>query len=231
MASSKCVLPLTSHDIAALHHKRIFRYRLALAVAVLVPIVGLLTYVSVMWLRSALAEDENLQWGQCMNDTNCQRWTDTEELIASTRSRFGNTTAINGVAPPGFAARSTPTNFPGINSGAMLEYVDTSHSVPSLYAVWYNSRPDMARTPIHVHPETQFTCVLHGMLMFIAEGMETKNYSKGECYYMPAMTPMVSVNVGGSPYLDIDVFRVSKGSVPWIIIEDSQLDLQFSQFS
>ena len=66
--------------------------------------------------------------------------------------------------------------------------------------------------------------------MFIAEGMKAKNYSSGQCYWMPGMTKMVSVNVGDGPYVDLDIFTVSAGSVPWIVIEPGMLWIQDTQF-
>lgn len=180
----------------------------------------------------------DLVWEECAKKLGCDPWNTTEAnlLIERTRAAFPDPDKINGVAPPGVAGRSTGS--PGqpwsdTPTHTMLEYVGRQPvevGTSTMYAVWYNSRRVMERTPIHVHPETQFTCVLNGTLMFIAEGMETKNYSSGQCYVMPGMTKMVSVNVGDSPYVDVDIFRVSAGSVPWIVIEPGALWMQTTQF-
>lgn len=180
----------------------------------------------------------NVVWEECAKKPDCDPWNTTEAnlLIERTRASIPDPDKINGVAPPGVAGMSTGS--PGQPwsekpTHTMLEYVGRQPievGTSTMYAVWYNSRRVMERTPIHVHPETQFTCVLNGTLMFIAEGMETKNYSSGQCYVMPGMTKMVSVNVGDSPYVDVDIFRVSAGSVPWIVIEPGALWMQTTQF-
>jgi hypothetical protein len=180
----------------------------------------------------------NTQWEACAKDPSCDAWDNSQAktLIARTRAAFQEPDRINGVVPPGKAAMSMGSPgapFSNKPTHTMLEYVNRQpleNGTSTLYAVWYNSRRVMERTPIHVHPETQFTCVLNGTLMFIAEGMPIRNYSNGECYVMPGMTKMVSVNVGDSAYVDLDIFRVSAGSVPWIVIEPDYYWLQTTQF-
>ncbi|EOD35569.1 hypothetical protein EMIHUDRAFT_201741 [Emiliania huxleyi CCMP1516] len=44
------------------------------------------------------------------------------------------------------------------------------------------------RTPVHMHPDPQFSCVRQGRVLDQIEGHEDKVYEPGECYLMPPNT-------------------------------------------
>ena len=79
------------------------------------------------------------------------------------------------------------------------------------------------RTPIHVHDHGGITCIISGEITDFVENHPAKTYGPGDCYYMPANTPMAAYNSGNSPTMLIDIFTLPYNAELMTIIEPSEL--------
>ena len=77
--------------------------------------------------------------------------------------------------------------------------------------VFKGTRLPGTRVAIHIHEFSGFTCVLSGEITGFVEGHEAATYGPGECYFMPANTPMTAANLAGKPAVLIDSFVVPPG--------------------
>lgn len=75
------------------------------------------------------------------------------------------------------------------------------------------------RVPIHVHQFSGLTCVISGQVTDFVEGQTEKVFGAGDCYYMPAETPMSAVNLGTKPVVLVDLFVLPDGEKPMKVIE------------
>ena len=75
------------------------------------------------------------------------------------------------------------------------------------------------RTPIHVHDHSGLTCVISGQITDFIEGKKDRIYGAGDCYFMPAGTPMSAANLGSEPVILVDIFVLPPGEAPMKVIE------------
>jgi len=75
------------------------------------------------------------------------------------------------------------------------------------------------RTPIHIHEHGGITCIISGEITDFVENHPVKTYGPGDCYYMPANTPMAAYNSGNSPTILIDIFTLPDNADLMTIIE------------
>ena len=75
------------------------------------------------------------------------------------------------------------------------------------------------RVPIHVHQFSGLTCIISGQVTDFVEGQAEKVFGAGDCYFMPAETPMSAVNLGTKSVVLVDVFVLPDGAKPMRVIE------------
>ena len=120
---------------------------------------------------------------------------------ALTRAELSPTQLINGTKPPGRVADL-------VNS---TKLIDSIRPDGMQLLVFKGTRLPGTRVAIHVHEFSGFTCVLSGQITDFVEGNKKAIYGPGECYYMPANTPMTAANLGNEPSVLIDSFVVPPG--------------------
>ena len=120
---------------------------------------------------------------------------------ALTRERGLPTNLINGIKPQGRVADL-------VNS---TKLIDAIRPDGMQLLVFKGTRLPGTRVAIHIHEFSGYTCVLSGQITGFVEGKENATYGPGECYYMPANTPMSAANLGDKPAVLIDSFVVPPG--------------------
>lgn len=120
---------------------------------------------------------------------------------ALTRERGLPTNLINGIKPQGRVADL-------VNS---TKLIDAIRPDGMQLLVFKGTRLPGTRVAIHIHEFSGYTCVLSGQITDFVEGKENATYGPGECYYMPANTPMSAANLGDKPAVLIDSFVVPPG--------------------
>jgi len=75
------------------------------------------------------------------------------------------------------------------------------------------------RVPIHIHQFSGLTCIISGQITDFVEGQTKKVFGAGDCYYMPAETPMSAVNLGAKPVVLVDIFVLPDGEKSMKVIE------------
>lgn len=75
------------------------------------------------------------------------------------------------------------------------------------------------RVPIHIHEFSGLTCVISGQITDFVEGQNDNVFGPGDCYYMPAATPMSAVNLGKDPAVLVDIFVLPVDEMPMKVIE------------
>ena len=116
---------------------------------------------------------------------------------------------INGKKPPG-AIKSL------INTKTLVDEIRPDGQ--RILAVRGTRLPG-TRVPIHVHEFSGLTCIISGQITDFVEGEEDKVFGSGDCYDMPASTPMSAVNLGKEPVVLVDVFVLPVGERPMKVIE------------
>lgn len=120
---------------------------------------------------------------------------------ALTKAELSPTKLINGMQPPGRVADL-------VNS---TKLIDSIRPDGMQLLVFKGTRLPGTRVAIHIHEHSGFTCVLSGQITDFVEGHEKATYGPGECYFMPANTPMTAANLGDEPSILIDSFVVPPG--------------------
>ena len=77
----------------------------------------------------------------------------------------------------------------------------------------------LPRVPIHIHQISGLTCIISGQITDFVEGQTKKVFGAGDCYYMPAETPMSAVNLGAKPVVLVDIFVLPDGEKSMKVIE------------
>lgn len=108
---------------------------------------------------------------------------------------------INGKKPPGTVA--------GLINGQ--ELINEIRPDGKQLLVFKGTRLPVTRVAIHVHEYSGFTCIISGIITDFVEGKIDANYGPGDCYFMPANTPMSAANLGEEPVVLIDSFVVPPG--------------------
>ena len=75
------------------------------------------------------------------------------------------------------------------------------------------------RAPIHIHEYSGMTCLFSGQLVFRSKGKPNRVFGPGDCYHMPANTPMSASNRGSEPVNLVDIFVLPIGESPAKVIE------------
>lgn len=77
--------------------------------------------------------------------------------------------------------------------------------------VFKGTRLPGTRVAIHVHEYSGFTCILSGVITDFVEGKRDATYGPGDCYFMPANTPMSAANLSEEAVVLVDSFVVPPG--------------------
>ncbi len=83
-----------------------------------------------------------------------------------------------------------------------------------------------SRVPIHVHDHSGLTCVISGQITDFIEGKKNQVFCAGDCYYMPADTPMSAANLGKEPVILVDISVLPSGEQPMRVIESGLIKQQ-----
>jgi quercetin dioxygenase-like cupin family protein len=124
-------------------------------------------------------------------------------------SRVNYLTEINGMQPPGKLMRLQDTS-------VML---DTINSEGKRLLIEKGTRKAGTRVGIHIHKYGGHTCVISGTITDFIQGVEPKQFSAGECYYMPPNIPMSAANLGETDAILIDTFILPIGEPAITILE------------
>ena len=124
-------------------------------------------------------------------------------------AEFKAVKTINGKNPPG-AIKSL------VNTKTLVDEIRPDGQ--RILAVRGTRLPG-TRVPIHVHEFSGLTCIISGHITDFVEGEEDKVFGPGDCYYMPAATPMSAVNLGKESAILIDIFVLPVGERPMKVIE------------
>ena len=76
-----------------------------------------------------------------------------------------------------------------------------------------------SRVPIHDHDHSGLTCFISGQLTDYIQGKKDQVFGAGDCYNMPADTPMSAANFGKEPVILFDIFVLPSGEQPMRVIE------------
>lgn len=117
------------------------------------------------------------------------------------RAEVKSTSTINGKRPPGRVAGL-------INTKTLID--ETRPDGMQLLALKGTRLPG-TRVAIHIHKYSGMTCILQGVITDFVEGRKDATYGPGDCYYMPANTPMSAANLSEEPVELIDSFVVPPG--------------------
>ena len=82
------------------------------------------------------------------------------------------------------------------------------------------------RVPIHIHKHSGITCIFTGIITDYMEGQVPQHFGPGDCFYMPANTPMSAANLGETPVQLVDIFVLPEDEPAMTVIESSQQSLQ-----
>ncbi len=130
---------------------------------------------------------------------------------AHSHSSESGPATVNGLAPVG-----TPSVLN--NSVTVLdEVVDGVR-----HLVYRDTRAAGTRSPIHVHPSGGTTCVISGEMTLFVEGLEPRIARAGDCYWMPADTPMYGYSSGSGAATFFDAFNLTAGQDEWIVVEPGE---------
>ena len=154
-------------------------------------------------INSSLADDPQL--GQRINRPVIKSLTCFLAAVAlipiELKAEVLPTSFINGKKPPGRVAELVDTQ----------KLVDEIRPDGMQQLVLKGTRLPGTRVAIHVHEYSGFTCIFEGLITDFVEGKKDATYGPGDCYYMPANTPMSAANLGEEPVVLIDSFVVPPG--------------------
>ena len=112
-------------------------------------------------------------------------------------------------------------SLPGIVRGLQNQEVITDQLRPdgNRVLIMKGTRLPGTRVPIHIHKHSGITCIFTGMITDFMEGQSPQQFGPGECFYMPANTPMSAANLGDEPVELIDIFVLPENEPPMTVIE------------
>ena len=139
---------------------------------------------------------------------------DTSGGSTHTHSMENEFTTVNGLAPVGTpgALKSSVTVLDEMVTGVR-------------HLVYRDTRAAGTRTPIHVHPAGGTTCLISGEMTLFVEGLEPRIARAGDCYWMPADTPMYGYASGSGDSTFFDSFNLTADQVEWIVVEPGEESL------
>ena len=118
---------------------------------------------------------------------------------------------VNGLAPVGT---------PSVLKASVTVLDEMVNGVRHL--VYRDTRAAGTRTPIHVHPSGGTTCLIYGEMTLFVEGLEPRIARAGDCYWMPADTPMYGYASGSGDSTFFDSFNLTAGQDEWTVVESGQ---------
>ena len=112
-------------------------------------------------------------------------------------------------------------SLPGIVRGLQNQEVITDQLRPdgNRVLIMKGTRLPGTRVPIHIHKHSGITCIFTGMITDFMEGQSPQQFGPGECFYMPANTPMSAANLGDEPVELIDIFVLPENEPAMSVIE------------
>lgn len=123
-------------------------------------------------------------------------------------------TTVNGLEPVG-----TPSVLK--QSTRVLD--ETADGIRHL--VYREVRAAGTRSPIHIHSSGGVTCLISGEMTLFVEGLPPSVSRAGDCYWMPANTPMYGYASGTEDATFFDSFNLDPGEETWSVIELGQEEL------
>ena len=98
-------------------------------------------------------------------------------LVERERAKFTQPNLINGLFPPNNATASTGD----YGYSERYDPASTDCCGGVTFTQGHAQRKAGERTPVHMHPDPQFSCVRQGWVLDQIEGHEDKFYEPGEC--------------------------------------------------
>lgn len=121
-------------------------------------------------------------------------------------------TTINGEASPSVVRGSQ-------NQEAIIDQVRPDGN---RVLIMKGTRMPGKRVPIHIHKNSGITCIFTGMITDYMEGQLPQHFGPGDCFYMPANTPISAANLGETPVQFVDIFVLPEDEPAMTVIEKSQ---------
>lgn len=141
-------------------------------------------------------------------------FTPSDQAVIDEMNALPLVSTINGQQLPGT---------PMLVKSSLIQ-VDAPHAGRQV-RVYQDIREPGTRSPIHVHPFGGWTCIASGQATLFAEGHDPVSAKAGECFDMPALTPMSNLNDGNVPAVLLDNFVTPPGAPIWRVIEADQQHL------
>jgi quercetin dioxygenase-like cupin family protein len=136
---------------------------------------------------------------------------DHSTMTHASDPKYDMVTTVNGLAPVGT---------PSVLQQSEKEVDETVNGVRHL--VYRDVRAAGTLSPIHVHPSGGITCMISGEMTLFLEGLPPRVARAGDCYGMPANTPMYGYASGTEDATFFDSFDLAPGEEEWDVVEVGQ---------